>query len=291
MEMDLFYAGRYTRPEKVVQRLSCFMLCLIVRGIEYMDFYSRGKIRLTPPAAVRGNAPFLLLIHPGITLDFSAGKLRENWTAMLELPEVEYDGDSLRCSFRNIPLEPVVKLPVSRVCSLRETFAAAVENADSGHPGAREKAKLQLGSLLAELLAVPDPRTPRSPAAAAMKKAIDEDIRFRSSVRELNERLGFCSLPCMRKLFRREYGLLPGKYRSVRRLNRIMELFAQSDLSLKMIADEAGMKHLSHLYAFLRNEQDLSPGELLAQIRGRRGNFAGTGAKTDTFPGNGRKKT
>ena len=209
---------------------------------------------------------------------------------MLGLPEVEYDKNSLCCSFRNIPLEPVVKLTVQQGSFLRETFAAAVENAGSGHPGAREKAKLQLGSLLAELLAVPDPRTPRSPAAAALKKAIDDDIHFRCSVRELNERLGYCSLPCMRKLFRREYGLLPGKYRSARRLNRIMELFAQSDLPLKMIADEAGMKHLSHLYAFLRDEQDLSPGELLAQIRGRRRNFTGTGSKEDTSFGNAAEK-
>jgi uncharacterized protein YfkK (UPF0435 family) len=37
-----------------------------------------------------------------------------------------------------------------------------------------------------------------------------------------------------------------------------------------MIADEVGMKHLTHLYAFLKERQKLSPKELLLQFRGQK---------------------
>lgn len=270
MEMEFFYAGCYTRSEKVIQPLKSFMLSLITGGFEYMKFYGRSQEPLIPPVEIGPDSSFLLLIPPEITLDFSAGEKRENWVAMLELPEVICEGNSLESSYRNVPLKPVVELNVHRMRTMREIFAAVVENISSGQPGSREKAKLQLGVMFAELMAASDARHLHSPGAEAMKKAIDEDRNFRYSVKELNDRIGFCSLPYMRKLFWEAYGILPGKYRSTQRLNRIMELFAQSDFSLKMIADEVGMKHLPHLYAFLRNEQSLSPGELLAQIRGQK---------------------
>lgn len=268
--MEFFYAGCYTRPEKIVQPLKRFMLSLIAGGFEYMKFYDSGKRLLKAPVEIGSDNGFLLLIPPGITLDFSAGKKRENWVVMLELPEIVSEKDSLHSSLNGIPLSPVVRLTAQQVCVLRKVFSAVVDNIASGQPVAREKAKLQTGSLLAELISGSDARIVRFPAAEAMKKAIDEDFEFRFSVREHNERLGLCSLPYMRQLFLEEYGILPGKYRNTRRMNRIMELFAQSDFTLKMIADEVGMKHLSHLYAFLRNEQNLSPKELLAQIRGQR---------------------
>lgn len=271
MQMEIFYAGCYTRPEKIIQPLRCFMLTLIAGGFEYMKFYDRHRRLLKSPVVIGPEGAFLLLIPPGITLDFSTGKKRENWVAMLDLPEVVYGENTLDSSYNAVPLNPVVKLNVQQVCVMREVFSTAVEHITSSQPLAREKAKLQLCALLAELITTSDARAgiAASPAAA-MKKAIDEDRNFQYSVKELNDRLGCCSLPYMRKLFLEEYGILPGKYRNTRRMNRIMELFAQSDFSLKMIADEVGMKHLPHLYAFLRKEQNLSPGELLAQIRGQR---------------------
>ena len=268
MELRIFYAGRFTRPEKITQHLTHFMLCLITDGFDYMRFSFRG-IPLLPPVEIDRTGGFLLLIPPEVTLDFSAGKKRENFVAMLALPDLVYDSASLSSLLNGVSFEPVKKLSPGRMCVLREIFSEIVEKVSGGDPGGAEKGKLLICSLLAELVADTALSAERSPAAEAMKKAIDADTRFRYSVKELNDRLGYCSLPYMRKLFFKKYGILPGKYRNTRRLNRIMELFAQSDFSLKMIAHEIGMKHLTHLYAFLRNEQSFSPKELLEQIRGK----------------------
>ncbi len=267
--MDIFYASCYNRPEKMTQHLKSYMLCLITGGFEYMQFYSESRKPLVPPVEITSpEESYLLLIHPETILHFSAGKKRENWVAMLDMPELDYTADTLQCFLNKIPLNTVIKVPSFRLRALRDIFSAAVKNFSSGHPAGREKASLQLASLLAELIPDSTEGADCHPAAAAMKKAIDEDLHFKYSLKELNDRLGGYSLPYMRKLFNEEYGIMPGKYRNILRMNRILELFAQSDLSLKMIADEVGMKHLPHLYAFLRSQQHLSPKELLVQLRG-----------------------
>lgn len=196
--------------------------------------------------------------------------MRENYVVMLELPEAEYVKNTLQCSYNGLLLNNTVKLTPLQVMQQREMFLQIIKNLASVHPAGREKAKLQLFSLLAELLPEPEVKNVQHPAAAAMKKLIDEDLHFICSIKELNDRLGCCSLPYMRKLFYEEYAVTPGKYRNVLRMNRILELFAQSDMTLEMIADEVGMKHLPHLYKFLKSQQSLSPGKLLDQIRGER---------------------
>lgn len=268
--MNIFYAGCYTRKEKLVQHLTNFMLCLIVRGFEYMNVYSSKKIPLQTGIEMEKTSSCLMLLPPGSYLDFSAGENRENFVAMLDLPELEYEENSLAVSLHGTYFQPVLKLEPARMYSLRELFSDIVRNISGGYPGAKEKAKLQLCALLAELIPLPDPGKRIPSGATALKEAIDKDIHFQYSVREWNRRLGYCSMPYMRKLFCEAYGLTPGKYRNNQRMNRIKDLFAQSDLSLKMIADEVGMKHLPHLYAFLQNEEGLSPKELMKQLRGRR---------------------
>lgn len=268
MELRIFFAGRFTRSEKITQHLKYFMLCLISSGFEYMHFSYRG-IPALPPVEINSAGKFLLLIPPGVTLDFFAGEKRENFVAMLELPDLKYDPSTLRSSLNDVPLIPVKKLSPTEMFLLCRIFSEVIENVAGGHPGGGEKAKLQICALLAELVADTAFVSEQFPVAETMKNAIDADIMFRYSIKELNDRLGYCSLPYMRKLFFKKYGILPGKYRNARRMNKIMDLFAQSDFPLKMIAHEVGMKHLSHLYAFLRNEQNLSPKELLEQIRGK----------------------
>lgn len=266
--MELFYAGCYTRPEKMTQELKHFFICLISGGFDFMHFYSGDRKRIFPGEDIVSTGAYLFLVPPGTTLKFSAGKGRENWGAMLDIPEMEFRSDSLQCSINGVSLHTVIKLTNFQLCRLRETFASAVENIFCAHPAGREKATLQIYSLLAELIPDPSSRSGRHPFVEEMKKMIEEDLHFKYSIKELNDRLGKCSLPYMRKLFFAEYGIMPGKYRNGLRLNRILTLLAQSDLSLKMIADEVGMKHLPHLYAFLRTQQHASPKELLAQIRG-----------------------
>ena len=59
----------------------------------------------------------------------------------------------------------------------------------------------------------------------------------------------------------------PGEYRRRRRLDRVMELILQSDLTLKEIAAEVGMAHVTHLYALLGTRFTETPAELVRHYR------------------------
>lgn len=273
MKMEIFYASSYTRREKGTQKLSRYMLNLIVSGFEYMRVYDASARRIDTdlfPEEITGNQPFLILLPPGVTLEFSAGEKRENWAILLSLPSLEVKTDPLEYLYDSSTLLPYRKVEGKKLHALRETFSAVAECISSGHLSGMTKGKLLTCSILSELISLPAGSEPETTPEAALKKALDEDVHFEHSIGELNRRLGLCSLPYMRKRFQARYGLLPCRYRNNIRLNRIMELFSQSDLSLKMIADEVGMKHLEHLYCFLQTRQDLSPKALMDQLRGRK---------------------
>ena len=59
----------------------------------------------------------------------------------------------------------------------------------------------------------------------------------------------------------------PGEYRRRRRLDRVMELILQSDLTLKEIAAEVGMAHVTHLYALRGTRFTETPAELVRHYR------------------------
>ena len=278
MEMEIFYAFSYTKPEKITQKLSQFMLYLAVSGFDYMRIYD-GKRRLIslPEAFPRKNRtdfpPFLALFPPGVSLEFSANAKRENWAVLLSLPDVAVNRENFEYTFEASLMRPLLLPDAGKLSRLRESFSDVTECMAPGHSAGLTRAKLLCGSILAELLSMPagDEVSPeKNTPETALKQAMDRDLHFEYSIGELNRRLGFCSLPHMRKRFLARYGMLPCKYRNNLRMNRILELFSQSDLSLKMIADEVGMRHLEHLYTFLQARQNLSPKDLMNQLRGKK---------------------
>lgn len=96
---------------------------------------------------------------------------------------------------------------------------------------------------------------------------IDRDSCFRKTLAELS-REAQCSAGHIRKLFVKQYLIEPGEYRARLRLRRIMHYIEQTDLSLKEIADQVGMKHVTHLHLFLRERCGTTPRMLLKQYRG-----------------------
>ena len=99
------------------------------------------------------------------------------------------------------------------------------------------------------------------------KNMIDRDSCFRKTLAELSRETQ-CSAGHIRKLFVKQYLIEPGEYRARLRLRRIMHYIEQTDLSLKEIADQVGMKHVTHLHLFLRERCGTTPRMLLKQYRG-----------------------
>lgn len=272
--MEIFYASSYTRPERVSQKLSTFLLSLIVSGFDYMRLYDRTgkKLKMSLPVERNHFPPFLALFPPGNTLKFSAGQKRENWAVILSLPEVTEKEEGLEYLYESTSMQGVLTLDPVKLPSLREQFSLLSECVASGHTAGMTKAKLLCSSILGELIVLPQDRETagKNTPEAALKHALEQDLHFEYTIGELNRKLNLCSLPHMRKRFLARYGVLPCKYRNNLRMNRILELFSQSDLSLKMIADEVGMLHLEHLYTFLQSRQELSPKELMELLRGEK---------------------
>ena len=273
--MEIFYASSYTRPERVSQKLSTFLLSLIVSGFDYMRLYDRNGRRIKNslfPAENGHFRPFLALFPPESTLEFSANQKRENWALILSLPEVTGKEGDLEYLYESTFMQGILAVDPVKLPVLREQFSRLSECVASGHTAGMTKAKLLCSSILGELIVLPQDRefSGKNTPEAALKHALDQDLHFEYTIGELNRKLNLCSLPHMRKRFLARYGVLPCKYRNNLRMNRILELFSQSDLSLKMIADEVGMLHLEHLYTFLQSRQELSPKELMELLRGEK---------------------
>ena len=71
----------------------------------------------------------------------------------------------------------------------------------------------------------------------------------------------------LRRLFLKHYRTTPAEYRARLRFAKIRQLLGKSDLSFKEIADSVGMKHVTHLYLFLKKQCGKTPAELRKTLK------------------------
>ena len=64
----------------------------------------------------------------------------------------------------------------------------------------------------------------------------------------------------------RSYNIDPREYRLRRRLEKIMHLLSENRMSTKEIADEVGMKNVTHLHAFIRQRCDMTLSQLIRKL-------------------------
>ena len=74
----------------------------------------------------------------------------------------------------------------------------------------------------------------------------------------------------LRQRFIERYNLTPREYRIRKRLVRILHLFTYSDMSLKEIAADVGMKNVTHLNALIRKYYGKTPRQLCQEYRSGR---------------------
>ena len=270
MQLEIVHPGRYTAPETFVQTTLFVHVGLCLGGLDYMNIAPPGggeQLKLTGAAA-----PFLTMIPPGAHVDFRFGRKRENWVIQCRMPELipvagacrqqlEQDGSLLCFPYMR-------RIKAGHALPLRERFALVVSLWQSGTPANRIAAEWMTVGICGEMFAEEEPPDQEGTTPAArLRLAIDADRGFRKTLAELSREAG-ASAGFLRKCFRRAYQLEPAEYRARRRLSRIMELIDRNELSLKEIAEEVGMRHVTHLHAFVRERCGVTPGELQKQ-RGR----------------------
>lgn len=257
-------AGVYRHEERYSQRMSLPGISFYVKGLHYQfSYFPDGKLH---SSSDHSSPPCLALFYPGMRSEFEFGPERENWVLMLDWPALSFceqthqfelcDGDA------RFPLPDRIFPEPYEIPFLREQFSDITKSFRGAMPRTILQAEFQVTSILKRFLEQPQIHSP----AERLKKMIDADQMWLESISELSKHTGY-SRDYLRREFQKNYGVSPAEYRQKRRLHEIIQLLIYSNLSLKEIAYQTGMKHVTHLYAFLKQHSDHTPAELLRRYR------------------------
>lgn len=260
MRLGIEHVGQYTRPETYVQETRRCHLGLSLSGLDYMRFFVPGR---EEPLELTGSAlPCLTLLPPGVRIEFRFGRRRENWVIQFQLPELELEPGEFRGRFREGGMSLPVPLLHPGGGELRERFRRISELWMSGTPADRLAAEWMTVGILGEIMAEkPAPAGESATPAARFRALIDGDAGFRKTLAELSRDAG-AGPGHLRKCFEETYRIAPAEYRARRRLARVLELIEENGLGFKEIAEEVGMRNVTHLHAFIREHCGTTPGNL-----------------------------
>lgn len=266
MQFDLIHAGRYAVKQKSSQVTEKVFMILTVSGLENGNLYYPSGRHLFQNENLSLN-----LIPQGFKIDFSYNEKRENFVIICNIPELKWSESKAFAELEHcgtlIKMPFHINLSQARCFALRERFIQIIALQNASIPSSFFAAEQQSVALLGEFASA-EMRT-EFPAIADIaekfRQAIDDDVHFHDSLSKICARIG-SSLVHARRLFRSKYRIDPGAYRSKRKLSRIMELLNQSSLSPKEIAEEVGMKNVTHLYSFLHKHCGQPPGSLRKRI-------------------------
>ncbi len=259
MKIQILHTKMYTAGQRCTQTMEdYFLFTLIVSGLKCMTLRAPGETGVV----LQAENMSLVLAPPGWRLDFEFDSRRENHAMLCRLPDVtcrpfpelNWDGTVLKL--------PVVRRVTPSECAfLRGIFLRVETLAQEAVPSSVFAAEQLTAGMLGELAADFTMDSASDSPEEQLRRKIDSDRGFRIPLRQFSRELGFSS-EYLRKRFSERYGIDPGQYRMRIRLNRILVLLDRDDLSLKEIAAEAGMKNVTHLYAFFRSRCGMTPGAL-----------------------------
>ena len=261
-------AGVYRSAQKARQVVEYPWIALSLKGlIRRAEYDPRGRLKNTFDSAKEPFVPNLSVCVPGFVLDFEYGEDRENYVTVLDWNALRYDCDRAEFSlvYDDIELKipEVVELSAPEAVFLRERFEEIMAKYNSAIPCNQFAAEIMTGELFLRFLRKP---MERDDAVELFRKLLDEDEHYEKSIlmhcRDLGE-----NRDLLRQRFIDRYKLTPREYRLRKRLVRIMHLFTYSDMSLKEIAADVGMKNVTHLNALIRKHYGKTPRQLCQEYR------------------------
>lgn len=261
-------AGCYTHAQKGNQKVLCYWVGLNVKGSVRGDlYYPDGSLCSSFDSSQMEEKAALSLSAPGFRSVFEYDSNRENWVIMFDFPSIyfcekdhtfywEYNGHSF-------PIPRRIELKNRELAELHHLFQELWQLHQSSLPKNLLDAELLLLEILHYFL--------RTPAQAddhveRFRKRIAEDVQWENSILEHCQQMGV-NRDQLRKEFFQRYKISPGEYRIQLRLRKIRHLLAYSNLTLKEIAFETGMKNLSHLSSFVRSRCGKTPSALAREYR------------------------
>ena len=266
-------AGVYRYAQKGRQVVENPWIVLAVRGIirrEEYDPLGRLRANFDIAAANSASAPHLSVCTPGFVQDFEYGEDRENYVTIFEWNGLRFDCDreTFMIDYDGVELEipEHIYLTPAETAFYRNRFEEIMEKWNSAIPGNMLVAEIMTMELFLRFMQTP---VSGDDIVEAFRKNLDSDTHCEKSIFSHCRELGI-NRDVLRARFVERYKLSPSEYRINRRLKRILYLFTYSDMSLKEIAGDVGMKNVTHLNAVIRKYYGKTPRQLCLEYRSSR---------------------
>ena len=246
-------AGVYRYAQKTRQVVENPWIALSLSGlIRRTEYDPCGRLISTFDVEKKHFVPYLSVCVPGFVLDFEYGEDRENYVTIFDWNGLRYDCDRaefyLNYDGMELAIPEMIELSAPEAAFLRGRFEEIMELYNSAIPCNQLAAEIMTNELFLRFLRSP---MEGEDAVELFRKLLDEDDHYEKSILRHCRDLGV-NRDLVRQRFIDRYKLTPREYRIRKRLVRILYLFTYSDMSLKEIAADVGMKNVTHLNALIR---------------------------------------
>ena len=264
-------AGVYRCAEKARQVVEKPWIALSLQGlIRRTEHDPAGRLLDSFDIDKDRFVPYLSVCVPGFVLDFEYGEDRENYVTILDWDGLRYDCGLaeffLDYDGMELKIPGYIELSDPEAAFLRGRFEEIMEKYNSAIPCNQLAAEIMTHELFLRFLRKP---MERDDAVELFRKLLDKDEHYEKSILQHCSDLGE-NRDLLRQRFIDRYKLTPREYRIRKRLVRILHLFTYSDMSLKEIAADVGMKNVTHLNALIRKYYGKTPRQLCQEYRSGR---------------------
>jgi len=241
------HAGAYRLPEVGHQVIQSAWISFGISGlVRSTGYYPDGKLYGEFDASKEKQKPSLGIGYPGFRSDFEYGPGRENWVVMMKFDALKYSPQEHQLYLDHdgtfLPIPGHVGVGQADVEPLRHTFRTICEYVRSAIPRNILEASILVMSLFRRFL---EAEQKTDDVVELFRKKIDADEKWEKSLEEICSELGY-GRDRLRNEFFNRYKIAPNEYRARRRLQKILNLFAESRLTLKEVAFEVGMRNATH---------------------------------------------
>lgn len=267
--LKIIYPGVYHHPEKRTRFLCphkwiSLNICGLVKSVSYD---SAGKLLHSFDALAGPAQPSIGFSFPGFHSDYVYNENRENWVISFEWDAFDYDPAKGCCTLNydgiRLELPRSIELTQAKMEEIRAQFRKIREYHLSAIPANQLSAAMILQGVFLNFLQAP---REEDDTVEQLKKRLDQDENWEMSIFDHCKAVGI-GRDTLRNKFMERYQIAPGEYRIRKRLQKILDLFARTELSLKEVAYAVGMKNATHLNSLLLQYYGKTPSQLRREFR------------------------
>ncbi|MHC4873265.1 MAG: helix-turn-helix domain-containing protein [Planctomycetota bacterium] len=262
LDLDISHIGLYTKTQYLQSDVgnSWSSLGFVVSGL---------KKRILSGVDTFTDKPHFILSPAGTPYEIQLGPGRENWVIILDdikFLKTDIEGfTDLKSDKGLIRLPEIIEVPEESVPGWRLEMQKMQQCMQSPTRQNLDRAKLGVFSIFKYMLDSVDAEAASCPAER-LKRFIDADTGFNSSIIQLSKRCGYSS-DHLRILFAEKYHMSPNEYRNSRRVALAMDLINNTALSVKEISAKLGFEYVPAFSTMFKRLTGTTPREAVKRFR------------------------